>query len=240
MASINPLRYRGYYYDAETEFYYVSSRYYDPEIGRFINADSYLSTGQGFLGCNSFTYCLNNPVLYKDFDGYIAGIDDATITGGIVVCGFLLLASYYLTTPAGQHSINDFVVFIHDIYSDVRRQIISTQDTSIIQAAEEKPTDEREKGHVTSKNPPTEEDGYVAPKGGVKRGKTKDGKTGWVDKNGNVWVPAPTGSATAHGGGHWDVQRPDGKGYANVYPGGGMRPGGGKMPILPHNVFWIK
>ena len=39
LAEINPLRYRGYYYDTETGFYYVSSRYYDPAIGRWINAD---------------------------------------------------------------------------------------------------------------------------------------------------------------------------------------------------------
>ena len=45
-----PFRYRGYVYDPETGFYYVSSRYYDPEIGRFINADGYVSTGQGVLG----------------------------------------------------------------------------------------------------------------------------------------------------------------------------------------------
>ncbi len=118
-ASINPLRYRGYYYDAELGMYYVSSRYYAPEICRFINADSYVSTGQGFLGCNAFSYCLNNPVLYKDFDGYIAGIDDAAIAGGIMVCGFLLLASYYLTTPAGQQSIHGFVSFAYDVYSDI-------------------------------------------------------------------------------------------------------------------------
>ncbi|MFQ8576167.1 MAG: RHS repeat domain-containing protein [Acutalibacteraceae bacterium] len=40
LAQTNPLRYRSYYYDSETGFYYVSSRYYDPEIGRFINADA--------------------------------------------------------------------------------------------------------------------------------------------------------------------------------------------------------
>lgn len=56
MADVSPLRYRGYYYDTETGFYYLSSRYYDSEIGRFINADSYVSTGQGFLGLNMFTY----------------------------------------------------------------------------------------------------------------------------------------------------------------------------------------
>ncbi len=48
MAQIN-LRYRGYYYDSDTEFYYLQSRYYDAAICRFINADSYASTGQGFL-----------------------------------------------------------------------------------------------------------------------------------------------------------------------------------------------
>ena len=62
MATVNPLRYRGYYYDTETGLYYVSSRYYDPEIGRFINADVYTSTGQGLLGNNIFAYCNNNPV----------------------------------------------------------------------------------------------------------------------------------------------------------------------------------
>ena len=58
----NPLRYRGYYYDAETGFYYLSSRYYDPEIGRFINADGYVSTGQDINGFNMYAYCGNNPV----------------------------------------------------------------------------------------------------------------------------------------------------------------------------------
>ena len=51
----NALKYRGYYYDAETGFYYVSSRYYDPEIGRFINADNAISgTGGDILGYNMF------------------------------------------------------------------------------------------------------------------------------------------------------------------------------------------
>ena len=69
LAEINPLRYRGYYYDSETGFYYLQSRYYDPENHRFINADSYASTGQGFLGVNMFAYCSNNPVNNFDNDG---------------------------------------------------------------------------------------------------------------------------------------------------------------------------
>ena len=70
MASINPLRYRGYYYDSETGFYYLQSRYYDSVNRRFINADSYASTGQGFVGVNMFAYCNNNPAVYADPHGY--------------------------------------------------------------------------------------------------------------------------------------------------------------------------
>ena len=65
----NPLRYRGYYYDDETGFYLTGTRYYDPEIGRFINADGYVSTGQGVLGNNMFAYCGNNPVNRADPTG---------------------------------------------------------------------------------------------------------------------------------------------------------------------------
>ena len=66
----NPLRYRGYVYDSETQLYYLQSRYYDPQLGRFINADAFASTGQGLLGNNMFAYCNNNPVLFADATGH--------------------------------------------------------------------------------------------------------------------------------------------------------------------------
>ena len=65
----NPFRYRGYFYDTETGLYYLQSRYYDPGVGRFINADEYVSTNQGILGDNGFAYCQNNPVRYGDSQG---------------------------------------------------------------------------------------------------------------------------------------------------------------------------
>ena len=71
MAEKNPFRYRGYYYDSETGFYYLQSRYYDPATRRFINADSYASTGQGFVGTNMFAYCNGSPVLSSDSGGTI-------------------------------------------------------------------------------------------------------------------------------------------------------------------------
>ena len=76
IAFMNPLRYRGYYQDNDTGFYYLQSRYYDPELKRFINADSYASTGQGFIGCNMFTYCNNRPSNASDNSGHRAVYDD--------------------------------------------------------------------------------------------------------------------------------------------------------------------
>lgn len=69
LADVNPLRYRGYYFDTETGFYYLQSRYYDPIVKRFLNADSYASTGQGFVGYNMFAYCGNGPINCYDPSG---------------------------------------------------------------------------------------------------------------------------------------------------------------------------
>lgn len=68
LAKINPLRYRGYVYDDETGLYYLQSRYYDPALGRFINADNtdYLGADSNLTSYNLFVYCKNNPVLYLD------------------------------------------------------------------------------------------------------------------------------------------------------------------------------
>lgn len=65
IAEANPLRYRGYYYDSETGYYYLQSRYYNPEICRFINADSLaitLATKNAAKSINAYGYCYNNPI----------------------------------------------------------------------------------------------------------------------------------------------------------------------------------
>ena len=69
LAEINPLRYRGYYYDNETGFYYLQSRYYDPVNRRFINADGLISSNWSFSGLNMFVYCENDPVGRSDPSG---------------------------------------------------------------------------------------------------------------------------------------------------------------------------
>lgn len=83
MAGVNPFRYRGYYYDTETGLYYLNSRYYDPAVGRFLNADTYSYLEPETLnGLNLYAYALNNPVMYCDPTGHI--VISAIITGLII------------------------------------------------------------------------------------------------------------------------------------------------------------
>ena len=72
VAFLNPLRYRSYYYDDETGLYYLNSRYYNPEWGRFISADAFADTGQGVIATNMYAYCLNNPVNLVDPTGLLS------------------------------------------------------------------------------------------------------------------------------------------------------------------------
>ena len=86
VANFNPLRYRGYFFDTETGLYYLLSRYYDPETGRFVNADDtniLLIDQNNIIETNLFAYCLNNPVNMTDDSGFIAWWIGAAIGGAI-------------------------------------------------------------------------------------------------------------------------------------------------------------
>ncbi|MCI8368147.1 MAG: RHS repeat-associated core domain-containing protein [Clostridia bacterium] len=87
---LNPFRYRSYYYDTETELYYLQTRYYDPELGRFISQDSIeYAAPETINGLNLYAYCANNPVMYVDPTGtmpkWLQKIVDWTST----ILGFL-------------------------------------------------------------------------------------------------------------------------------------------------------
>ena len=96
IANINPIRYRGYYYDTETGFYYLKSRYYDPTIGRFISGDSILIVDPQTYGLNLFAYCGNDPVNRVDTTGNsgtaifgIGAAKDYIIPIAIIVLSFV-------------------------------------------------------------------------------------------------------------------------------------------------------
>ncbi len=69
IGQFNPIRYRGYYYDTETGFYYLQSRYYDPITRRFLNADGIVGANQDAICYNLFAYCSNNPIMLTDESG---------------------------------------------------------------------------------------------------------------------------------------------------------------------------
>ena len=88
VGTYNSFRYRGYYYDTAVMLYYLKTRYYDPETGRFISPDSinYLAP-QSINGLNLYAYCLNNPVMYVDPTGesfILAMIIGGAIAGAII------------------------------------------------------------------------------------------------------------------------------------------------------------
>ena len=86
VGNINPIRYRGYYYDTESDMYYCKSRYYKPQINRWINMDdiSYLDK-KNINGLNLYAYCYDNPIMYSDPSGHIALLITALISGVIAV-----------------------------------------------------------------------------------------------------------------------------------------------------------
>ena len=93
IANRNPIRYRGYYYDTETGWYYLQSRYYDPIIGRFINADEpeMALEDSNLIGLNLFAYCNNNPIGFIDEDGMLSNGWKIAITAGILVAAAAVL-----------------------------------------------------------------------------------------------------------------------------------------------------
>lgn len=83
---LNPFAYRGYCYDYDMGMYYLQSRYYDPNIGRFINADDtkYLNVTGTVLGCNLFAYCENDPVNKVDPKGNFVAHATSAVLGALI------------------------------------------------------------------------------------------------------------------------------------------------------------
>ena len=94
IGNINPIRYRGYYYDTEIGLYYLQTRYYDPTTGRFVTIDGIAyADPESINGLNLYAYCGNNPVMNVDPTGHffwfilaaavIAGVLIGGVSGGI-------------------------------------------------------------------------------------------------------------------------------------------------------------
>lgn len=102
IGTLNPFRYRGYYYDNETGLYYLQTRYYDAEVCRFISPDTldYLDP-ESINGLNLYAYCLNNPVMYYDPSGHFVLTVIFAIVG-MALGGLLMGFSAYNNGIRGQ------------------------------------------------------------------------------------------------------------------------------------------
>ena len=175
IADVNPFRYRGYYYDSETGLYYLNSRYYDPETGRFLNADAVIAQDSVSTGNNLFAYCRNNPIVYADHMGYYVCSN----------CG-------KYTPPSGGHSCS--------VHPPWENQLTEEE----IMAASKKPFDPGapgpEDGYVPPRKPPknVDKNGKVKSPSGKRGYEDKKGNV-WVPTpkmhGGSGWViEAPNGN----------------------------------------------
>ena len=106
IAMINPFRYRSYYYDKESNFYYLGQRYYNPLWGRFINADVYITENIGSTNFNMFAYCYNNPISFVDNNGNF-GITSIIFTVVGVAAASLIAANNQYWNEKAQEEINE-------------------------------------------------------------------------------------------------------------------------------------
>ena len=120
LGNLNPFRYRSYFYDTETELYYLNTRYYDPVYCRFINMDSFdYADPEQLNGLNLYAYCANNPVMGYDPDGtFVISIGIVTALG-IAAAGSALLAWIEHTFHPIQNALNYLGDAIGDLFNDL-------------------------------------------------------------------------------------------------------------------------
>lgn len=121
---INPMRYRDYYLDSETGYYYLQSRYYNPEFCRFINADNpsnVLLSKDNVVGINLFAYCNNSPVKYSDASGMSL----------LVIGGIALTAKEVITIAIGLTVTFAYVFNINGFRTNVNNAIAYSIDNLI-------------------------------------------------------------------------------------------------------------
>ena len=114
LASVCSIQYKGYSYDSDLGMYYLGARWYDPETARFLNGDSYVSTGQDLTGYNMFAYCGNNPINRADPDGEFWGI----VIGITLAVGLVASLSGCSAKPEPYRSADDAArAFSEQVYS---------------------------------------------------------------------------------------------------------------------------
>ena len=156
----NPFRYRGYIYDEETGLYYLRSRYYNPVVGRFVNADGVQTSYSAMLQCNLYCYCLNNPTIYADSEGRFALLAIGFGTALYMLAEAFVTAAVYTAAAVLTIEVATEVV---DLVTDIshtrarEREITEAQTTTVTKTETATNTNQKKKNasphlhHVVAK-----------------------------------------------------------------------------------------
>ena len=226
IGNINPLRYRGYYYDNETGLYYIHARYYDPEVGRFLSKDDSKYLSEDFP--NPYVYCMNNPVNMADYDGHGAitlAVCLATADLAVVGTATLIFASVSalsimqpkikeVVDKAIDWAVKSFITTGSAIlarFKELGEHLANmignlAKDYNIYLAKQKVPSKVKDGDKV--KTPDSHPDEFQKNKDGSYTHKP----TGWKIKDDH----------SRHGGKHWDLSPPSGRGHLNVGPAGNI------------------
>ena len=172
IAELNPIRYRSYYYDSETEWYYLNTRYYSPELCRFISSDAFdYIDNSTFLGFNAYIYCANNPIMFVDYNGHSFGslVTTFFVYGLLFASGALLI--YFLVALVVSALTNTTFSFSLPSFSSSNTSAASKADAAIRSAiSNNKYTKyweaKRTNGYVVLGRPLTFRDAMQRVKGG--------------------------------------------------------------------------
>jgi RHS repeat-associated protein len=216
----------GHVYDADTGLTDMQARLYDPLIGRFLSTDPEAFNGSSPFTFNRYAYANNNPYRYTD----PTGEENAELPEIAVE------AAKPMPLPPPQvipeikpvsipfPRLTLFRVSALGIIADFlaggcgdSRDSPSCKGSNTMDA-NRPPKDAKDPNGAKAPGKPGEAEGFEDPKTGEKWVKGPDGRGGWQDSKGNVWQPTGQGGL-AHGGPHWDIQRPNGRGYVNGLPG---------------------
>ena len=215
---INPLRYRGYYYDSETKLYYLNYRSYDPEVGRFLSKDNIVNDDY-----NLYVYCRNNPINMVDYDGHEPITLSMLMGLGVAEVVLLATAVYAIMTPmllrnpqigktvnaAIDWAVKSFIEVGSTIaakFKNLGQNLCNAianlaKGYNIYLAKQMIPASMKKPGGNMS-TPNMDPDDWEKLKNGQGY---KHKKSGWTAKKG-----------PPHGGEHWDVSPPNGKGHADI------------------------
>ncbi|WP_055666128.1 polymorphic toxin type 17 domain-containing protein [Desnuesiella massiliensis] len=213
----NPYRYRGYRYDNETGLYYLQSRYYNPEWGRFLNADGLVGVTGGLLSHNMFAYCMNNPINMSDPSGKFPWLILVPVVAFLATWATAVLSSPDLHTDIAAISMEieegDKIALGIDIASAVipalpaggGRISKAIKKSGVVDKAIQATSKLTKKGILKNAQLPTAgKIRYVPPKNWTSSQPLPKLNGGFIDKFGNVWTKGP--SRTAGQAFEWDVQ----------------------------------